>query len=357
MDFSEHKQNLPLSDRLQHMAMTASADDLKMQAAQLSPAEISNLISILATQKSQPHELHPYDKCIALILGLDDAVKLQAAGKSLTPLLANRLFEEASQKDEALMKCLPPLLVGMSPSLFANALLLANDQQLAVLKKEAPTEAIQHLLALVAQELNCALEVSQKELEFLYCHIQELPLDSLDKEQLDDIEHETKQLFNKTLPPQQILNKALAIAWNTSRTDLISKLSSLKERYHRHALHFAEPSANNSLNVHKALKDKLSSVFAQNSDDDAAIDALANLSIWYIKDYWEIGLLPHIHHIDEGLTRENAATTNNGNLFETAKINLEKIGLRTLKDLKNAHIYSKTTLKDFIAAKQSLLQS
>jgi hypothetical protein len=360
MKQNDQQPNLPVNERI-HKLLNASNNELTKDAARLSAAEISELLSLLIADHDQAEKnQHLYSKGLALILGLDEAIQLQAAGKSLTSLFANYLLESISNGDIAMQKRLSPLLVGMNPSVFAETLWQADDKQISVLKDEASTEPLQHHIGLLAQDLGAILDDGQKKLDSLYHQIQELPLTNLDTEKLKSFDNEAERLCNITFVPQQIINKALAIAWNTSRIDLITKLSSLNEHFHKYACHFNEPSANSSsgtINLHTALKDKLNSVFTEKAnDDDAAIDALAHLSIWYIQDYWEIGLLPNVSNIEHLLASGNNANSLKGTLFETAKSNLEKIGLTTLKDLKEAHIYSKKALKEFIASKHCQLQ-
>lgn len=117
------------------------------------------------------------------------------------------------------------------------------------------------------------------------------------------------------------------------------------------------------------LEQKLNAVYGNPLDpndiealdnSDPAIDALVKFSVWYLRDYWEIGLLPMVkNERDLDLSSRRYSERNRAEhrekLFVMVQENLERLGLDKVKDLKKARIYSRETLQDFIRARQNLL--
>jgi len=97
------------------------------------------------------------------------------------------------------------------------------------------------------------------------------------------------------------LNKALQLAWNSNRVDLIEKLSTAKETCQKfvisiigHPRHAVNPPTG----LYARLEARLNAVFGNPSDpndieaagnDEPAMEALVKFSIWYLKDYWDLG--------------------------------------------------------------------
>ena len=93
-------------------------------------------------------------------------------------------------------------------------------------------------------------------------------------------------------------------------------------------------------------------------DEDPAIEALANLSIWYLQDYWELGLLPEISNIqqldlDPKHYNESERSDFKADLFLKVRKNLESKGLKTVFDLKSNQIFSKGMLKNYLSSKSN----
>lgn len=357
MDFNAHPTAAPNEQQLHLLAQQATADTLAQTAGTLSVAELAELVPLLirsAAAHEKKHDLR--EKLCALVAGLDDAAKLQAVGQALSFTGTCALLEAAAEGDEGVQKRLAPLLVGMTPAAFAETLSQATQAQLSALKQQAPTEPLQHQLSGLAHTLTGTLGQGQLAFETLQRDICELPLANIDQDRLRTVADSIANLRRGQLAPLQTIDHALSLAWNTSRADLIEKFSHLKELYFKHInsyIGMPASEATPSTGLYKTLRERLDKVFGDTSDDsEAAIDALANFSIWYLQDYWEIGLLPDIPDLELLLTgkTESERAAQRGVLFNIAKSNLEKLGLVTLKDLKSAHIYSKKALKDYISA-------
>ena len=97
-------------------------------------------------------------------------------------------------------------------------------------------------------------------------------------------------------------------------------------------------------------------------DDEPAVEGLVKFSVWYLKDYWELGLLPGVEKqadldIDMEKHTEAERAEYREKLFTLARDTLDQVGLSTVGDLKNAFIFSKQTLQEYINQKKITLKS
>ena len=160
-------------------------------------------------------------------------------------------------------------------------------------------------------------------------------------------------------------NKALAIAWNTNRLDLIESFSKVKDSCQKYTAYgIGEPKTLRAAatGLYGKLDQSLFAVFGDPKDPsdlealketEPAMEALVKFSVWYLKDYWEMGLLPSVtNQEDLDLNMEQHTETERAayreKLFNEVKKNLQKIGLFSVSDLKKAHIFSKKTLHEYI---------
>lgn len=367
MDFVDAAEIQSLQpEQLWHLAMQWSPEQWKSHAAKLNPDQIPAVLPA-ATEEHDPH--HWKEKTCAIFEGLNTPLQLEAAGRVLSNPQVNVIASWAASSKEPLHEKLFPLFIGMPHQTFLQLLLNASPDQLTLLKQEGITEPIQHHLTLLIHELtaqiaNCGMALSAFEEE-----IATLNLDSIDVVQIEQEEGKIQQLHQECDSIQSTTSRALAVAWNTNRTDIIEKLSKIKEQSQKFLTQIIgapRSISSNPTGLYLALEKRLDTVFISPDeiesidDEEPVIEALVKFSVWYLKDYWEIGLLPNIHDpnlldLDPNTHSERERTEYREQLFSTVESNLQKLGFYTLCDLKESKIYSKKALKDYIAARQTRL--
>lgn len=111
------------------------------------------------------------------------------------------------------------------------------------------------------------------------------------------------------------LAKALAIAWNTNRPDLITHFSEEKERIVRTIGWVKE--------LKRTLRTHCEQVFAKLDDQDPATEALATFSLWNGQDYLKAGIGQ-----------------------------LEDLPLQSVREFKEEEIYSLPLLKEWLFSRR-----
>ncbi len=234
----------------------------------------------------------------------------------------------------------------------ALRLLEQEPQNAAWLKDLAALGEVQRNLL----QLHIAIEAEHDEfyqkVETFEQAFNALDMNELDTHTLDGIHKELTDLHNQLQRFRQLAAPTVRLAWNTGRQELVDKCSHLRESVERDELHlFGEEShGSQKETLLTKMRSKLYSAFgATQEDSEPILDALTAFSIWAIKDYWQLGLLPKITN------EEDLGIDDTTRLFDTAKNNLEKIGLKTLKDLKERSIFSRKCLLEYISRNRSLL--
>jgi hypothetical protein len=261
---------------------------------------------------------------------------------------------------------LSPLLVGLRAPIFHETLSQISDEQLQSLKQESQTEPLQHHILLFAHFSEEEEKKDQALLWKLQQEIKELDLDSLTFQKIDKIKKRIEEVTESSLKRLSIIDKVLELIWKANRPDLIEKLSLIKERLTRQ-LSNQIGTASPPTGLYLDLEEKLGTVYQTKEsgmleDDEPAFDGLAQLALWYLKDYWEIGLLPEIKDMNEleycqGQNTPEQKLKHREDLFAKVQANLEIIKLGTVKELKKEGIYSKPMLKEYIQSHATLLSN
>lgn len=295
------------------------------------------------------------------INALSDTSQLEAIGKELTAAQMLLIIDAASHKTIPENKILA-LLVGLSNDVFRQVLHNAGPAQLGFLKLEGVTEPIQHHLTLLAGTTEAQDILIGTNLMMIDHDIQELDLANVGRKEIMQILKQLEIKKEYYLNTISLASKALTIAWNTNRLDLIEQFTHIKERC-LSSLHdfIGSPSKEDcpATGIYGNLDQKLASVFANNhqlKDSDPSTEALAVFSIWYLRDYWAIGLLPLIKRQEDlelNTEDESAKRDHRQALFTTVQENLNRLGIGTVGDLKKAEIYSKKLLADYISVYRS----
>lgn len=367
MDITEASEYHQLSpEQLLLKAKDWTADQWKSLIDKMAIEQIAVIIP-LATENHDP--AHWRQKTRAVIEGLSNPKKIEEVGRVCSAHQIQEIISLSATIKDSLKEKLFPLFIGMPHEVFLRLLIDATPKQLSILKQESLTEPVQHHLTLLTHDLSSRMAQANSSATAFELAVQNLNLVDIDLRQIN-IEHDKIiTLLTSCNSINFISSKALSLAWNTNRTDLIEKLSKIKEQSQRLILQVIgkERSASSAPSgLFLLLEKRLDSVFSSPNDIEAlndeepATEALVKFSVWYLQDYFDIGLLPDIQHIDQlELDPQNYSEKERSNhreiLFQTAEQHLEQLGLFTLSDLKQAKIYSKKALKDFILANQSKL--
>lgn len=345
----------------------SSPKQIKDFISQMSPNQIAS--GILALQE----EAAAFQaKFMAIFHGLKDSLQVEAIGKNLSSqqfLSALALFN----KETIDLNKLSSLLVGISPHVFFETIYFASQDILEPLRREGLLEPLQHQLCLFVHEAEKVLGEYQYQIDCLHQEIEQIDHQNLGSEELHSIQDNIEKLKESHQNLLEAINKALAITWKTNRIDLIEKFNQLKEKAHSQVnqqIGREKSEHSPATGLFAALEQSLFSAYSSSismqcdieslSDDDLSIEALTKLSIWYLKDYWELGLLPSVKDIQE-LNLEHLQPYGKEWLqqrqywFNLVQQNLERLNIGRVRDLKKANIFSKKTLKEYISQHNLLL--
>jgi len=334
---------------------------LKVFLTEIPHFSTQQLTSCIYLLQAQEHS-DAFERLKALIFNIKEPLRLEAIGKGLSLHQFLNLLDSISMQ-ELPSERFSPLLVGFTPDLFQQALNRITPKQLLVLKQESFTEPLQHQITLCMHA--CEKLCHEKEVEILniYQMIEAIVNEDLTYSTLAQIEKvltDSKKSYEELL---NIIDQALAITWTTNRLDLITHFNQLKEQIH-HQLH-QKIGSSTSLDQHanglyENLETKLYSIFGSSlQDSDGAIEGLAKFSIWYLPNYWEIGLLPNIAGSEklelDASCGEKERISHRQALFNQVQENLNKLHLYQVSDLKKFQIFSKGMAKEFIRKNRHLL--
>lgn len=342
------------------MFLGMTNEEIRLAIPHLSHEQLSTVITHM-NEKNSPYWK---GKTRAIILGLSDREQVEVAGHFLSiPQILDFFESNLLTRSDNFNKLLA-ILVGMPHQTFAKLLCEISDEQLQVLLQTAFSEPLQHQLTVFNHEMSNKYHILSEELVILYKDIEDLPIDNLGRNELISIKNRINDISLAFADVLEKMKNALKIAWNTHRADLIESLNILKEKYsHTYSQFIGHPeTAQGATGLYQLLKDRLDKVFGNPydlndpeafSNEEPCIDALVKFSIWYLKDYWEIGLLPNIKtekefELDSNVHTEQERIEHRDKLFSEVQTNLEKLRLKTVHDLKKAHIYSKKALVEFI---------
>ncbi len=350
---------------LAQMFMEMSNEDIRLSVSQLNSEQLAHVI----TSMTEKNTSYWKGKTRAIILGLSERPKLEYAGQYLTVPQILDFLESNLLANEDNFNRLLAILVGMPNQTFIQLLSDLSEHQLQVLLQTALAEPLQHHLTVFIHEMNNQYLLMSENLNQILKDIENLPVESIGRHELIHIKNRINDIsleFNYTL---EKMRNALRIAWNTHRFDLIESLNILKDKYVHTLNNFIghPETSQGATGLYELLKERINIVFGNAydlndpeslSNGEPSIEALVKFSVWYLKDYWEIGLLPNIKSADDlelDSPSEKERAEYRDQLFSKVQANLEKLHLKTLWDIKKAHIYSKKALVEYIQENQALL--
>jgi hypothetical protein len=334
----------------------------------LSTQEITTCVTLLQASTHSDAFL----KLLKLINIFDQTDPLEAIGKGLSLQQFLMLIVHFSHHPEGKTK-LSPLFVGLSPSIFFQALFEISSDHLLVLKQESISEPLQSQLTFFEHDCERFFEKMNEEFIHLQQEIEKVDKKTFSYQNLKTLEKRIEEIRCACEERLTGLNKALAITWNTNRIDLIDKLSKLKENFiHLITQQIGFPMLDHTpTGLYLILRQTLSTVFNATknqqqqeslADGDSALEGLTKFSIWYLKDYWNLGLLPEIldpaelewdplKHTDQERIEHHHY------LFSLIQSHLNKLQIGTVGDLKKAHIYSRNMLEEYISQRTHFLKA
>lgn len=335
-------------------------EQIQAVISQCSIKQIQTIVEMLLPEKI-PDWL---TKLNAIISGLSDHSQLEALGKALTDDQALPLMDFLTGQNIDTDK-MSAVFIGMSKDTFAYVLRQSEPRSQQILQKLGKTEPLQHHLNLLSHSLMGNIADFANEFGLLDEVVDKIDIADLG---FNDLVQMTKRIellriaYNLV---SDIVDRGLALAWHTDRSDLIEKFNTIRSHCQKSLVDVGIRGDGNSIKptgLFARFGGRIMSVYGNPDDphdvealknDDPAIEALAKFSVWYLEDFFEVGLLPEIksaHELDlnpkNHAEQERIAYKNQ--LIAKAHHNLEKLGLNTVADLKGKAIFSKKTLQEFI---------
>ncbi len=338
------------SEALHAFIIDSPLESFQHTTLYLSPFEFAQAFFWLQTEPSQETK----EKLMHLFHLLDSPTKLENFGKSLTPAFFQALLDYIGHH-VSYENRLPFILVGFQPHVFSETLGHLTEKHLVLLKHESLLEPLQYHLTQFIHEGERLLQTIEKQIQQLIINFQSIEHEELTQDRLSALYHSIDEQRDVLLEYLERTKQALALVWQTNRIDLIDKLSSLQEGLHHQLTHAIGTQPTKGLYL--LLEQILSSIFDMSlTNQDAALEGLTRLSIWHLKDYKELGLLPPSQQIQDLHYHTQADHwTRHQSLFAFVQKQLERLKIGTVGELKKACIFSRSLLKDYLKQHQDLL--
>jgi hypothetical protein len=344
---------------LQTFLSQSSQEQFQATLPFFSLTELANTFLLLQTQPI----LDVQAKLDYLFEYIDSPITLEGLGKHFSAASFISFLDFLDKHPHAHNR-LNFILVGLSPSVFSQALPLLQSHHLHILKQEGLLEPLHYQLTQFVHEgealkQNLQQSAIQFQQKLASMGSQELTIDLLHI--LTDC---IDQMRDQLLDYLERASTALAIVWHTDRTDLIEKLSSINEGVQYQLTHLVGHSAFDHLastGLYAFLEQTFANIFDSSlKDDDAAIEGMSRLSIWHLRDYWELGLLPSIQspeelELDPQTYQEKERWDHQQRLMSLVQLQLERLGIGKVENLKKLQLFSKSLLKAYIEQHRHLL--
>lgn len=330
----------------------STVDSFGGALSQLSLKELAESIALL---QSQP-VLESQKKLKKLFSHFNSQVNLEELSQNLT-YTSFIYFLQFIADHQKFQNQLSYILIGLPSSVFSKALSMMNDDYVSLLRNEGGLESLQYQLLLFVHEGERIKQELEKRGEHFLENLPKIVPNEMTVEAYQNLLEELEEMKGEAWEFLERANTALTIAWNTNRIDLVEKLSSIYESMqHLVSLFVGHPSFNTqaATGLYAALEQALSQNFDSSlKDDDPAIEGLTRLSIWHLKDYWKLGLLPSIRKeeeldMDHGKGHKEEKSDHQQQLHAIAQKQLERFGIGTVGDLKRYHLFSKYLLQAYL---------
>ncbi|MBA3237589.1 MAG: hypothetical protein H0T62_04470 [Parachlamydiaceae bacterium] len=332
-------------------------EEIQEYASQMNLGQITT-ISPLLTEVAEPQWKL---KLTGLFQGITAVEALEALGSTLTLEQLLELLDFSTVNKEQVWK-LFPIFVAIPHQLFSELLFEIPEKRKHQLQQLCVTEPLQHHLILFVHEVKRLFDQIQNRFLEQKQKIRILKVLELEPQEFENLKSEFVEFQQSIHKICCKIENALSLAWNAHSSDLVEVLSGYRERYERFLFSvIGQPSSQfvRASGLYLELEEHLSSVFDTDQDEfdalddkEPAIEALSRFSVWYVEDYWKLGLLPKV-------TDPNALALpllgGDAELLQhyrqEVEDNLNAIGLRTVYDLKQNHLVSKSLLHHYILRK------
>lgn len=346
-------------DALKTFVSKSSVEQFKTALPGFSFSEIAESFVLLQTQLI----IEPKDKLNCLMQFVDSPGNLDLLGKHFAvPHFLS--FLDFLNQHPAYQDRLNFILVGLHPIVFSQALHFMQNSHFSYLKLEGLLEPLQYHLTQFAHEGEDLWQHINQKVEQLIQNFSFIKPEELTPDGLEALLLQIDSFKGQLLDYLERISAALSIAWHTDRIDLIEKLSSIHETLQHQFTHvIGHPSFDHfsSTGLYSTLEQMFFKIFdATLKDEDAALEGLTRLSIWHLKDYWELGLLPFIPStqeldLDPQRYPEEERTAHHQHLLFLVQQQLERLHIGTVGRLKKAYLFSKPLLEAYIEQHRHLL--
>lgn len=344
-------------DQLKKFISESSLEEFKTMFPHFSFSELAETFVLLQSQPA----IESKDKLAHFFQAVDSPAMLEILGKHFS-IVHFLTFLEFLDHHPSYQNRLSFVLIGLNPVIFSQSLHHLQSSHLAYLRHEGSLEPLQYHLTQFAHEGESLQERVEQQAKQFIQQLQIIETEEVTQEILKALLDQIHSLRDHLLDYLERISTALAIVWHTDRIDLIEKLSSINEGLqHQLTYLIGHPPFDHtsSTGLYFTLEERLSSIFdTALKDEDAALEGLARLSIWHLKDYWELGLLPSISHIQEldlYHHNEKERLAYHQHLSSLVQQQLERLQIGTVGSLKKAYLFSKPLLKAYIKEHQHLL--
>lgn len=327
-------------------------------AANLPPEKAAYVVSRLEAESSDDAS----HRICSLFLGLTTKEQVTAVGKVMNTKFTMVLIQELIKRDTSHLWKISSLMIGLTHRVFLKVLSHASGKELELLQHEAMKEPMQHHLTVFIHESEEQINSYIDLLMEYQKSIETRDLEAMSYADVAEILEAIERFASKIDAMIVKLNRALGIGWNTNRPDLIDRLTKIKETCQRTLqMVIGTPRSSNSVptGLYLLLENLICHSFNNNDpyeslrDDEPGVEALAKLSLWYMKDYWEAGLLPSINHedqlkLDPEKHSDKECQEYRQRLMDEVNANLEKHHLSTVGDFRKAFIGTRKLLCGYL---------
>lgn len=303
---------------------------------------------------------HTREDVLKVILELKESKGLEMIGHLCPASLFVTFLESTEHQPEQVWKLLP-LLTHMPVTTFLEALLLAPLKIVELLEKPQLNEIVQHHLTSLLHVIEDEHQNFLKQIFNVEHAITHSIPTKVSADYLGDLLEEIGVIRKKSAEYHEVICRALQLAWNTARADLIDKFSNLKEIYFHLYQMIGEWQLLNRSGLFLFIQHELGKVFENDpdspkfrtlADNDPSFEGLSKLGLYHIVDYWRCGLIPSVKDESTMLQIENSPEREK--YVQEMRLSLEKANLRTIKDLKEAYICSPSMLHEYIKIQSQL---
>lgn len=338
---------------LKELVHVSSLEEFKEILSNFSPMQKAFVLKILGEEKKKSLDL----KLELLFFSLQDPIDLENMASYLDVSGLDSFLSFVDKHPNA-SHFLSSFLKGLSFDVFYEKMGAFRQEDMRLFQSVASLEPLSFHVCLLISKFKESKEKILSSIEQLvhqfYTHNSEI----LTLARLESYFLQIEELNQIHLIQLEKIDQALLLVWNTLRIDLIEELSRLKEfflkiRNRVEKKEDGEWDAPEHLKV--LLKEAYKSVYQlfNNNLEAPSLEGLACLSLWNVKDYIGVGLLPFFNHLDEYENYLESASKKERkkyqeNLLNYVQKHLTTKGLATIKDLENHYIFSKELLLHYL---------